>query len=140
MKTMPKFSQASFSKLSTCHIDLQVLFFEVIKNVDCTILEGHRGQEDQDKAYLEGRSKLKWPEGKHNHVPSLAVDVAPYPLPKWDNVNDFIYFAGYVMGIAQKLFDDGKITHKIRCGNDWNKNFRVSDERFIDAVHFEIVD
>ena len=46
---MPKFSQDSFSKLSTCHPDLQVLFYEVIKYYDCTILEGYRNQVDQDK-------------------------------------------------------------------------------------------
>ena len=136
---MPKFSQLSFSRLSTCHPDLQVLFYEVVRHFDCTILEGHRNQADQDAAFNRGASKLRWPNGNHNRSPSLAVDVAPYPFPGWTKTNDFIYFGGYVMGVAQLLRDQGKMTHAIRYGGDWSKNQRVSDERFTDAVHFEIL-
>lgn len=136
---MPRFSQSSFSKLCSCHADLQMVFFEVIKHVDCVILEGHRGEEEQNRAYEEGKSKVKWPYGSHNVKPSNAVDVAPWPLPDWEKVGDFIYFGGFVMGVAMRLFEEGKITHKLRYGGDWNRNYRVSDERFKDFVHFEIV-
>lgn len=135
---MPKFSQECFSKLSLCHIDLQVLFFQVVQNFDCTVLEGYRNQEDQEKAFAAGNTKLHYPNGKHNQQPSHAADVAPFPIPDWSNTKDFIYFGGYVMGIAQKLYDEGKITHKIRYGGDWSRNNRVSDESFQDLVHFEI--
>lgn len=135
---MPKFSQASFSKLSTCHQDLQVLFYEVIKNFDCTILEGYRNKEAQDKAFAEGYSQLKWPNGKHNHQPSLAIDALKYPIDYKDDVGN-CYFAGIVMGIAQMLFSQGKITHKIRWGGDFNQNNEVKDGKFIDVAHFEIL-
>ena len=101
---MPKFSQESFSRLSTCHIDLQVVFFEIVHTVDCAILEGHRGQLEQDKAYADGKSKLKWPLGKHNTMPSLAVDVAPYPV-NFTDTKRFYYFAGFVIGTALRLKD-----------------------------------
>ncbi len=117
---MPKFSQSSFSKLSTCHSDLQVLFYEVIKSFDCTIIEGYRGQEEQDHAF------------------SMAVDVSPYPID-WKNTDRFYFFAGYVMGIAQRLKDEGKISHVVRYGGDWNGNKNIDDERFKDLVHFELV-
>lgn len=136
---MPKFSQRSFSRLSTCHIDLQTLFYEVVRTFDCTILEGHRNQVDQDAAYARGASKLKYPHGKHNTLPSHAVDVVPYPFPGWNNTSDFIYFGGYVMGVAQQLFDEGKMKHRIRYGGDFNKNQRVADSTFLDLVHFEII-
>ena len=42
------------------------------------IVCGHRNKEDQNKAFAEGKSKLKWPKGKHNKLPSQAVDAAPY--------------------------------------------------------------
>ena len=51
---MPKFGRKSRERLSTCHEDLQDLFNEVIKYVDCSVLEGHRSQERQDKLYDEG--------------------------------------------------------------------------------------
>ncbi len=136
---MPKFSQESFSKLSTCHIDLQTLFYEVIKHFDCKILEGHRNQVEQDRVFTDGKSKLKWPDGKHNATPSIAVDVCPYPVPDFKNLSDFVFFGGFVMGIASMLKDQNKITHAIRYGADWKNNQRISDEKFIDAVHFELV-
>lgn len=135
---MPKFSPSSFSKLTTCHPDLQVLFYEVIKSFDCKIIEGYRNKEDQEKALLSGTTKLHWPYGKHNHQPSMAVDAAPYPID-WKDIHRFYYFSGYVMGIAQRLKDEGKMSHTVRFGGDWDSDDEVSDERFKDLVHFELV-
>lgn len=135
---MPSFSQASFSKLSTCHPDLQTIFYEVIKYIDCIVITGHRNQEDQDIAVQTGHSKLQWPDGKHNASPSLAVDVSPYPVI-WDNQNRFYWFAGFVMATAARLLAEGKITHQVRYGGDWNMNYEISDEQGLkDLVHFEI--
>lgn len=136
---MPKFSPSSVKQLSTAHPDLQVLFFEVIRSKDCTVIEGHRGEAAQNEAFAKGNSKLKWPNGKHNKFPSHAVDVAPYPIPDWKKTSEFIYFGGYVMGIAEMLFQQGKMKHKIRYGGDFNQNDRVTDQSFVDAVHFEII-
>jgi peptidoglycan L-alanyl-D-glutamate endopeptidase CwlK len=134
---MPKFSQASFSKLSTCHQDLQVLFYEVIKYFDCTIIEGYRNQEDQEKAFAAGNTKLHWPNGKHNRQPSMALDAAPYPVD-WKNEKRMYWFAGYVMGIAQKLKSEGKMTHALRYGGDWDSDKNINNENFKDLVHFEL--
>lgn len=136
---MPRFSRASLSKLADCHMDLQVIFFEVIKHVDCVVLEGYRNEEEQNRAYEEGKSKLRWPNGKHNIKPSNAVDVAPYPVPLWSNEEDFIYFGGFVMGVAMRLFEEGKITHKLKFGGDWNGTNRVTVGDFKDYLHFEII-
>jgi len=136
---MPKFSQESFSKLSTCHADLQALFYEVIKNFDCMILEGYRNQADQDLAFKEGRSKLTWPNGKHNRQPSMAVDVTPYPVD-FSNIKRLYWFAGYVMGIAQKLKDEGKMTHSVRHGGDWSGDKENLTESFCDMQHFELIE
>ncbi len=136
---MPRFSKASFSKLSTCHADLQVLFYEIIKYFDCTIIEGYRNREDQEKAFNAGNSKLHYPYGKHNHYPSMAVDVAPYPID-FSNYKRLYWFAGYVMGIAQKLKDEGKMTHSVRFGGDWDMDYDILDNKFNDLVHFELVE
>ena len=136
---MPKFSKSSFSKLSTCHPDLQALFYEVIKTFDCVIIEGYRDHEDQEMAFNSGNTKLHWPYGKHNRQPSMAVDVAPYPLD-WKNDKRMYWFAGYVMGVAQKLKEAGKMTRSIRYGGDWNNDKDIENERFKDLVHFELID
>lgn len=137
---MPKFSNSSFSKLSTCHLDLQAIFYEVIKNVDCIILEGYRGEVEQEVAFKDGKTKLHYPEGRHNRQPSFAVDVSPYPI-EWGNEKRFYWFAGYVFGVAQKLKDEGKITHGLRWGGAWN-GFAKFNEKWMlnDLVHFELVD
>ncbi len=134
---MPKFSEESFSKLSTCHRDLQVLFFEVIKYFDCTVLEGHRSATDQNDDFKLGKSKLEWPNGKHNAMPSNAVDVAPYPI-NFNDTKRFYWFAGYVMGIAQMLKDQGKMLSAIRYGGDWKGDMQL-DQAWNDLVHFEII-
>lgn len=135
---MPEFTLTSRTKLATCHQDLQTLFNEVIKTFDCTILEGHRDEEAQEEAFKKGNTQLHYPYGNHNAFPSNAVDASPYPV-EWNNFSRFYWFAGYVMGIAQKLYDDGKISHLIRYGGDWNQNKEITDNKFNDLVHFELV-
>lgn len=138
---MPIFSQKSLQQLATCHTDLQTIFNEVIKYVDCVIIEGRRDKEAQDKAFADGKSKLQWPNGKHNFYPSNAVDVAPLVNGgiDWKKSGQFYFFAGRVLGIADMLKEQAKITRSIRYGGDWNQNDNISDETFLDLVHFEIV-
>ena len=128
---MPKFSKKSLSKLETCDKRLQDLFLRVVKKFDCTILEGHRSKDRQNKLFDEGKSKLKYPKGKHNSLPSKAVDVAPYPID-WNDRERFTYFAGYVIGIAYQM------GLKIRWGGDWDMDTEVKDNNFDDLPHFEI--
>tara|TARA_R100000049_G_C1942850_1_gene87291 strand:- start:744 stop:1133 length:390 start_codon:yes stop_codon:yes gene_type:complete len=129
---MPRFSSRSIGRLKTCDLKLQQLFDTVVKGFDCTILEGHRDGERQNKLFDEGRTKVRYPHGKHNDSPSQAVDVAPYPLD-WNDRDRFHYFAGYVMGIAKQM------GISLRFGGDWNMDTQVKDNKFDDLVHFELV-
>ena len=128
---MPKFGKRSKSRLETCDQKLQDVFNEVIKHVDCSILEGHRSGERQDQLFEEGKTKVKFPNGRHNANPSRAVDVAPYPI-NWDDRERFHLFAGFVLGIAKSMGVN------LRWGGDWNMNFEVDDNQFDDFPHFEI--
>ena len=130
---MPRFSKKSLSKLETCDKRIQDLFLRVVKKFDCTIIEGHRNKDRQNKLFKEGKSKLKYPKGKHNAIPSKAVDVAPYPID-WNDRERFTYFAGYVLGIAYEM------GLKIRWGGDWDMDTQVKDNNFDDLPHFEIRD
>lgn len=136
---MPKFSTTSKTRLDTCHPELQLLFNTVIETFDCSILVGHRGQADQDDAFRTGKSKLNWPNSKHNSTPSMAADVAPYPID-WTNIKRFYWFGGYVLGIADMLYSSGKMQHRVRYGGDWDRDFDLADEKGLsDLVHFELV-
>ena len=128
---MPRFGKRSISRLKTCDQKLQELFYEVVKHFDCSILEGHRGEEGQNKAYADGKSKVKYPNGKHNQNPSIAVDVAPYPID-WSDRDRFHYFGGFVLGVAKEM------GMNIRWGGDWNQDTHTKDNKFDDLVHFEI--
>ena len=131
---MPRFGEASKENLSTCHEDLQRLFNEVIKHWDCSVTEGYRNEERQNKAYRGGKSKVKYPNGKHNRVPSDAVDVVPYILGKgivWDE-RECLSFGGFVVGISTQM------GIRIRWGGDWDGDRDVNDQSFNDLVHFEI--
>lgn len=85
---MSVFSKRSQEKLITCDKRLQDLFNAVLQEFDCTIVCGHRGKEAQDAAVKAGTSKTPYPKSKHNYIPSLAVDVVPYPID-WDNIERF---------------------------------------------------
>ena len=128
---MPRFGKKSMSKLETCHEDLQQVFYQVIKHFDCSVLEGHRGEELQNKYFDEGKSKVRFPKGKHNANPSNAVDVVPWPID-WDDTDRMYYFAGFVKGIAAML------DIPLRWGGDWNDNTEVKDTGFKDLPHFEL--
>ena len=75
-----KYGRRSKERLETLDCRLRDVLMEAIKDMDITILQGHRGKAEQDKAFAEGRSKLKFPQSKHNRSPSMAVDCAPYPI------------------------------------------------------------
>ena len=133
---MTKFGAKSVERLNTCHPDLIAVFNEVIKHYDCTVTCGYRGEEDQNKAFDEGRSKARYPKGKHNKNPSVAVDVYPYPID-FKNYDRLSHFAGFVIGTAKTMDID------LRWGRDWHDEFfdkKNDTTTFKDYPHFELID
>jgi hypothetical protein len=130
---MPRYSNKSKESLASCDERLQDVFNEVINYVDCSILEGHRSKERQNKLYDEGRTKVKYPNGRHNSNPSKACDVTPYPVD-WKDRERQTLFAGFVLGLARSM------GYTLRWGGDWDMDFQVMDNRFDDFPHFEIRD
>ena len=128
---MAKFGRKSRERLATADSKLQKVFNEVINYVDCSVLEGHRSKERQNKLYEEGKTKVLYPKGRHNASPSRAVDVVPYPVD-WNDRERFHLFAGFVLGVARGM----GIT--LRWGGDWNMNFEVDVNKFDDFPHFEL--
>lgn len=132
---MYRFGKSSKVNLSQADPDLQRLFNEVIKYVDCTILCGFRSKTAQEKAVADGVSKLHFPNSKHNQMPSQAVDAVPfYPDGiRWNDKQGFYFFAGLVKGIAAML------GIKIRWGGDWDSDNDTLDQNFNDFPHFELI-
>ena len=128
---MPYFGKKSKERLNTCDSNLQKVFNEVIKHVDCSVLEGHRSKDRQNKLYEEGKTKVKYPNGRHNRQPSSAVDVTPYPVD-WKDRERQTLFAGFVIGVASQMGIN------LRWGGDWDQDFQVVDNRFDDFPHFEL--
>ncbi len=142
---MNRWSANSSSQLASCHEELQLLFGIVLQIYDCSILKGFRGNHEQHQAFLSGASQLDWPDGKHNGMPSMAVDAKPYISeinvdgrnPK--HLKYFYAFAYVVIAVAAMLYEAGRMTHKIRWGGDWDSDRNMDDQGLIDLYHFELV-
>ena len=92
---------------------------------DHSILKGHRPQDEQNAAYYGNpqRSKLKWPDGKHNALPSRAIDVQTYPLPETDEElrEEQLYLLGLYVGIASGM------AIELRTGADWDRDGEIAE-------------
>lgn len=122
---MPFLSSTSHSRLLTCDERLQKIVFGAINEIDFTVICGYRTKDEQDYAFEHGKSKLQWPNSKHNQNPSLAVDLAPVPID-WNNLTRFKELADIVLMVADKQ------GVKLTWGGDW--------KRFRDLPHFELAD
>lgn len=154
-----KFSKSSEDKLMTCHIDLQKIMRLALQrsNVDFGISEGHRPLSIQQGYYAIGRTVDKHKstitnvdgvktKGKHNHVPSEAVDIfvansnsSMQKKTMYDEAH-LSYIAGIVDSCAKELLAKREITHKVRWGGNWNSDGVIKfDQKLNDMPHFEII-
>ena len=136
---MPSFSLESLDQLKTCHPDLIRLFTEVIKYYDCTIIEGFRNKEQQEKMFNKHWSQVHFPQSMHNRYLSRAVDAKPVGIDydkldkmDWKEWCQFYHFIGFVKATAINL------GIKVRCGGDWDGDMNIRDQKFYDLPHFEI--
>ena len=107
------------------------LIFSVII-IDFSIICGHRTKEKQNSLYPKF-TRVKWPNSKHNSLPSKAVDLVPYINGKisWNKLHCCI-LAGIVLTCAKNL------DIKIRWGGNWDMDSEpITDQYFQDLVHYE---
>lgn len=146
---------------NTLHSDLQIILDWGIKMciVDYSLNEGHRTLEKQFEYFKKGRKLIngEWVvvspkqkitnadgvkiKGKHNYNPSLAVDFSVYvpdkPQLEWDAVH-LTYVAASLIMIAEFLFKEGIIQHKLRWGGNWDMDGDLSDNKLCDRPHLEL--
>jgi peptidoglycan L-alanyl-D-glutamate endopeptidase CwlK len=142
---MAHFGERSKERLDTTHQDIQVICKEVIQNFDFSVLEGSRSLAQQQEYFNTGRSKLDGikQKSKHQSYPSLAIDIAPYPIDFKNNSKAkarFYLLAGYMFQASEMLFKTGITTHNLRWGGDWDADKDFHDQSFDDLPHFELVE
>jgi peptidoglycan L-alanyl-D-glutamate endopeptidase CwlK len=101
----------------------------VIEVMDITVLCGHRTEAEQNDAYRKGFSKLQFPKSKHNSMPSMAVDIAPYPID-WDDFERFETVASVVKTHWNLIPHEERRGWELQWGGDWS--------RFRDMPHWEL--
>lgn len=138
-----KYGLSSRNKLATCHEYLQLVANRALENspVDIIILDGYRDKYEQEQLFLQGRSKLNYPESKHNakdskgNPCSLALDFAPYVLGAipWKDTHLFAVIYGRMTYAA------GEVGIRLRWGGDWDMDGLTTDQTFMDWGHVEVI-
>ena len=150
---MPKFSDKSLTIRATLDPRLQRFVDTAIQTYDITLISGKRTVGEQEKRIKEGKSKTLhskhvWPIGQ----PSLAVDLAPYPVV-WPEppgalsgmllnlvmryvrqVGRFYHLAGYLSRVAEEH------GFAVRWGGDWDGDLDFTDQKWDDLPHYEILE
>ena len=127
---MPTFGTTSKRRLDELDEELQLVLNEAILHFDFSVIWTHRGMEDQNTAFNNGESQLRWPTSKHNALPAQAFDIVPYP-GGYDATNEEFYeMATYIYAAATKY------GVPIRWGGHW-KNYTGRGEYDRDWAHFE---
>ena len=87
------------------------------------------------QVYHEGLSQVKWPDSKHNSVPSNAIDITLYVNGKlsWHNTNSWYMAIGVFRGVAAMS------GLSIRVGADWDGDFSTKDQSLHDLPHIEYI-
>ena len=132
-----KWGERSLQVRATLDTRLKHIVDELLSKVtDVSLVSGHRGEEEQNELFHQKKSKLEFPQSKHNNYPSLAVDLQPYPYPGsryklWGAL-------GYIAAHAIVIGRLHGVT--IRWGGDWDRDGDMTDQRFDDLFHLEIVE
>lgn len=131
---MNKWGDESHRQRSTCDIRLNLIGDIVLQLKDHSVIKGHRTRDEQDTAFLLGNSKLRWPHGKHNKKPSIAVDVRAWPWPEdeQDQREEQLYLLGLYKGVGHMK------GVRLRVGGDWDRDGEIADNGFDDLFHIEI--
>ncbi len=141
-----KFGERSIANLNTAHPDLQLIIKTALISsmVDFGVSEGHRTLERQKELYDEGKSRIDGisKKGKHNHNPSLAVDIYAY-VPGHKNLTfdkvHLAYLGGHILLVGKLLYESGQVEHKLRWGGNWDGDgVLLHDQKLWDMPHFEL--
>lgn len=153
-----QYGRTSSARLKTCHQDLQRIARLALSMglMDISVICGNRAEKEQNALYPKYTS-VKFPDSKHNALPSLAIDLAPYhsvygylsghktqinKIAGAENIShmdahcfvksEYHRMAGIVLTCAKQL------NIKVRWGGDFDSDGNTLDQSFIDLPHFEL--
>lgn len=131
------YGKTSKERLSTVDPRLQAVFDWALRLglVDISIIEGYRGKERQN-SFFPKKSRVRYPNSKHNSIPSQAIDAAPFVNGEisWKRVH-CIYLAGIIVCLGAVM------GVRIRWGGNWDMDGEpITDQDFQDLVHYEVID
>jgi peptidoglycan L-alanyl-D-glutamate endopeptidase CwlK len=153
-----KFGKTSKERLDTCNPDLVLIMEEALKSsrIDFGIAQGARTFSTQLEYFLEGKSTLDPRIAKNKsrakHVTgagwrdlSDAADIYIYHPDKeirrrlaYD-IPSLAYVAGVIVTTAERLYKEGRVSHAIRWGGNWDRDGVIlQDQKFDDLPHFEL--
>ena len=142
MSNKYSYGSTSEKRKSTCDPRLRLILDVALSMglVDISIIEGERSMLDQNRSFDEGKSKVQWPNSKHNvvrpNMQSLAFDAGPYINGKISYDHKHCCFLAGILIAVGKTFGI-----KIRWGGCWSGNPEdIGNQRFEDLLHYEIVD
>ena len=136
---MYKFSKASLSRLDSVDRRIKDIMLRSIKYspIDFGIPSdgGLRTPEEQYALFKAGKSKCDGDSVMSKHQSGKAIDVFAYlnGAANWEKEYYFI-LCGVIMSSAKSL------GHELRWGGDFNMNWDLTDDGFMDYVHFEIIE
>ena len=121
---MPRFGNRSRINLSQAKAELQDVMNAAIKRTDFSVIEGHRGKKKQNQYYDEGKSTVRFPDSKHNLMPSWAVDVVPWDQEKRKALHGNNPYELMQIGrMVQIIMEEAeRLGVDIECGANW-RNF-----------------
>ena len=89
------FGRTSMKRLATTRPEVRNILIEAIQTseIDFGVVCGWRGEEEQNAAYIQGKSNAKYGQSDHNMMIgdkpySPAIDIAPYS----HELRDYIWF------------------------------------------------
>jgi len=135
------YGRTSSGVLITASLNIQLVFDEALAMglIDISAIEGRRARARQNRLYRIDRSRVMWPDSKHNVLKpddlAHAIDAAPFVNGKIsDNYYHCIYLAGVIQCCGKKL------SIPIRWGGNWDMDGEpVTDQDFQDLWHYEEV-
>jgi len=133
---MASYGKVSKARLAQAHPDLQRWANRLILVFDHTVVCSYRDEEAQEDAFRNGKSKVHWPNSRHNTLPSLALDLAPWDseigVIDWTARDRFILLAGMGLQLAKEM------SLPITWGGDWDGDTFLRDHDFLDFPHYQL--
>lgn len=150
---MLNLSKKSLKEYKTLHPDLKAIIsvYLDLGKTDVSLVDGLRTDKEQKEMYEQGLSTLDGFVDRSKHQAdeegySHAVDFRCYTHQNkykkkiaydWSHLSRV---AGSLEAIAHCLYSEGKISHLLRWGGDWDSDGVIGyDHNLIDLCHIELI-